>query len=1670
MVVKNDIQRQKENLMLELQQERALRYDAEKKLEEMRSECDSCRSKVAKLQDDFKKMEDIVRGMLAYKARFDQMKTDKIGAIQTYEISRITLGLMSSEISFEAKIIEYEMFIETLQKENVLLAEEFKALEATNKSREEMQEKGISQMLLQRVRFLEEQNTTLIMENTHQRHQYEQCLDDVANQVVQALLAQKTLREECGLLKERVSDLEQQNRSLSTIFLHRMNDRSQSALSNAESKSVTFSPAQQTNCSFGRYSFPGANMGKACMNERIDSQQRQSDLSSESLASMCSDYSVMSSSSSTNALRNHPGHQQPYSPPAWFHEVDMWPDSHRTPSEYSSSFHGHQGCSSSRNKQYNPNVYSSDDKFSQVKETYQRQHIRARDNKQGHINNLNHLQSPNQNVFETVVRRHHPNSDNEYVNERPNSSSSLHTNVDSPHPYKNFTPASECNQSPSEFFDSGLDAVETPNDEILAVDNLELSLPDQKIFKDKEVTMSANGDNISEKSVLLNFSNGLQRPTSLNLVAEKRDEELSEFECLKCKNHEPNNDGNVYVEPNKTIAQVLNISQVNTSRQFNHSSNQNNFNKNQFINTATTSTPIIHNIHVLANSSTSYFNNTSAECNESIGKDEGYSTMSSDVQGELVVRSTETAQECNDCDKQTYSSGIERKAKSFHDFINKEEMKEICEEDELEDNCTNFARELASSIVKQTDDHNSVPSKLDPKSTMDLLTARSSKLINLFSPQGFKNKNETSPSDALSTGEEIFQNSIRNNDSTAISFLESAEKKNTNSQTQVSQATSTPHNSLERRKVKPQKYLKNYTKSDFKDPSSVLFRTNSDSKIFMSQKVFPPNISENVSNQKLPLFAMTCSVDEVLDSDHPILTTSIKRSQCQVLNRIQSDTSSLASKENEYNSKVFSASFSNGISQNENKPDVSKLVIYSELFDGAESINPSLYRRDVLSDSTKQMRASSKDIGLIFSKASKWIWEWEPLNSSEESSDLNGTDSGFFITSLPPLPKIQEDFKISSIQNNNCLNDLSDASTSNINLLIGSSPELSRRSNSPDEKFKTSSLQRPKKKKIASVSPYKFCLNDSRTDMNSTPRLSWCSEELNLTGNMPPCNSLVDKSSIKSNSNRLSTGSYNFDISQEIPDVTSDKSEIELEDPSTIASALDLETKFTTDFYRLCPADSNRSLTKSRSNIDDNAESKPKDGVKIPQASKNHSVDLYKSVAIVALKKQMLNNENPKKLNEKCKTRSTNKVDSDIEEKLSTAQKESLTSPETKVRLNKKEQTPSISNPSSPSKKSPIKSPSKRNNVSAIPVMKKSPPSEPKVSNDPSMGVRRKIPKPAPKVKEQKIVSPKKEPLQGSPVKSDDNKKWRKESKIPTRETGKVKPQVNQVLKVAMHQNVLIPIKNNVSSRKSTSEQIEELNKMLSICGDSEEVLVDVKPKIPFKPRRASIKSKRNRRKKEGCETSWVHVEADVDLSDPKARANLLDSMLASSSSSSSSDDSSDECTIADRQHLHALHRFRRRKKRADFDKDQVVRIITPIRPSIMNCPEFFYRYGEKEQEAVSYFDFLDEMSTSTPSSGDFDEDHEKEVVTVSSNCCRQFYSSDSSSDTNSISISEDKFLSPIVEESYDMPETCRHGHANDFCLSLLHTSQEDEVNRISFSDSCAESFSSSDHSFTNIE
>ncbi|KAM4795820.1 nck-associated protein 5-like isoform 1-T3 [Rhinophrynus dorsalis] len=76
----------------------------------------------------------------------------------------------------------------------------------------------VIQELLERLRELEAENSALAQANETQRETYERCLDEVANHVVQALLNQKDLREECIKLKKRVFDLECQNRTLNDLF------------------------------------------------------------------------------------------------------------------------------------------------------------------------------------------------------------------------------------------------------------------------------------------------------------------------------------------------------------------------------------------------------------------------------------------------------------------------------------------------------------------------------------------------------------------------------------------------------------------------------------------------------------------------------------------------------------------------------------------------------------------------------------------------------------------------------------------------------------------------------------------------------------------------------------------------------------------------------------------------------------------------------------------------------------------------------------------------------------------------------------------------------------------------------------------------------------------------------------------------------------------------------------------------------------------------------------------------------------------------------------------------------------------------------------------------------------------------------------------------------------
>ncbi|CAG5011709.1 unnamed protein product [Parnassius apollo] len=111
--------------------------------------------------------------------------------------------------------------------------------------------------------------------------------------------------------------------------------------------------------------------------------------------------------------------------------------------------------------------------------------------------------------------------------------------------------------------------------------------------------------------------------------------------------------------------------------------------------------------------------------------------------------------------------------------------------------------------------------------------------------------------------------------------------------------------------------------------------------------------------------------------------------------------------------------------------------------------------------------------------------------------------------------------------------------------------------------------------------------------------------------------------------------------------------------------------------------------------------------------------------------------------------------------------------------------------------------------------------------------------------------------------------------------------------------------------------------------------------------------------------TGWVHVEKDIDFSDPKARANLLDVMLASSDSSPSSCGSSPAEAPAPYSRLHHLHRSRRQKTAAALRSRglAVLRFSRSRRPSILGRDGFFVRYGERERDAVATFDFLDDLS-----------------------------------------------------------------------------------------------------------
>ncbi|XP_054430953.1 nck-associated protein 5 isoform X1 [Pteronotus mesoamericanus] len=209
-----------EKLIHELEEERHLRLQSEKRLQEVTLESERNRIQMRGLQQQFSRMEETVRNLLQTQGSPDQKKEETVN-IMVYQ---------------EKQSEDERKHKESLEDLHMVVDEDARS---ESSSADEGKEK--TKLLLQRLKALEAENSALALENESQREQYERCLDEVANQVVQALLTQKDLREECVKLKTRVFDLEQQNRTLSILFQQRLRPTSDLLLQKLHSRILDLS-------------------------------------------------------------------------------------------------------------------------------------------------------------------------------------------------------------------------------------------------------------------------------------------------------------------------------------------------------------------------------------------------------------------------------------------------------------------------------------------------------------------------------------------------------------------------------------------------------------------------------------------------------------------------------------------------------------------------------------------------------------------------------------------------------------------------------------------------------------------------------------------------------------------------------------------------------------------------------------------------------------------------------------------------------------------------------------------------------------------------------------------------------------------------------------------------------------------------------------------------------------------------------------------------------------------------------------------------------------------------------------------------------------------------------------------------------------------------------------
>ncbi|XP_039998042.1 nck-associated protein 5-like isoform X2 [Xiphias gladius] len=223
----------REKLIHELEEERRLRLESEKRLREVTEESELGRAQMVSLQQQFSRMEETVRSLLQNQGVLEQTAVDTVDIMKAYK------DKLSEEVAKQHNGPEENgsLTAPRVEPDPRLLPN------ADPDTSQAEEDKDKSNLLVERLKALEEENSALALENESQREQYERCLDEVANQVVQALLTQKDLREECLKLRTRVFDLEQQNRALSILFQQRIKPASDLLLQKLHSRIMDLSAA-----------------------------------------------------------------------------------------------------------------------------------------------------------------------------------------------------------------------------------------------------------------------------------------------------------------------------------------------------------------------------------------------------------------------------------------------------------------------------------------------------------------------------------------------------------------------------------------------------------------------------------------------------------------------------------------------------------------------------------------------------------------------------------------------------------------------------------------------------------------------------------------------------------------------------------------------------------------------------------------------------------------------------------------------------------------------------------------------------------------------------------------------------------------------------------------------------------------------------------------------------------------------------------------------------------------------------------------------------------------------------------------------------------------------------------------------------------------------------------